>query len=600
MPVTPYPAPRGLRTFPGGAPADAPVTATPDPELPAQGYRLSTGPDGITIRHRDPAGLRYALQTLDQLRADPDFPATGYEITDHPDFERRGFLLDTSRDRVPTRRTLARWVELLALARFNQFELYTEHTYAFRDHQEVWQNASPLTADDLRWLDARCAAAGIDLVVNQNTFGHMERFLAHPAYAPRAENPDGFERGGLHHPPSTLAPTPENAEFAHRLLTEITAGVRTRRLNIGADEPFELGTGRSRERAAADGLGTVYFDYVTALLGPWLDAGYTVEFWADVFANHPELLDRVPAGAIPVIWQYDSPQHTAEAVAADNGEAAAWQRRGTDLTRLADGFAAHGKLLAGAGLPYWVAPGAANWNGLVGRLDNAVENMADAAQAGLAHGATGYLLTSWGDHGAWDPPSVAFAPVLYGGGAGWCLETNRDLDIAAALDTHALLDAAGLAGAALVRLGGVYRLFGVPMLNGSAVARALFEDPSLPLPALPAPEALDTVARSLARSARDLRDADLAAPDGDTTVRELLHATALAEFAVDVLRARADTGGAADTIPADTARRLLRRLDPLLAEQRACWLLRSGPGGVDDSLARIEPLRRQLLLAAAR
>ncbi|MEV6012088.1 glycoside hydrolase family 20 zincin-like fold domain-containing protein [Streptomyces sp. NPDC051976] len=195
-----------MTTTTGGAAFDAPVNATADDILPAQGYRLRTEPGGITIRHRDTAGLRYAQQSLDQLRAASDFPAVGYDIADHPDFAVLGFLLDISRDRVPTRRTLERWLSIVALARFNQLELYCEHTFAFRDHQQVWQDASPLTADDLRWLDVRCAAPGITLVANQNTFGHMERFLRHEAYIHRAENPDGFDRGGVHRPPSTLAP----------------------------------------------------------------------------------------------------------------------------------------------------------------------------------------------------------------------------------------------------------------------------------------------------------------------------------------------------------------------------------------------------------
>ncbi|RII15958.1 Glycosyl hydrolase family 20, catalytic domain [Streptomyces sp. YIM 130001] len=604
MPTTPFPAPRSLVTTPGGAPADAPVTASVNSALPAQGYRLRTGPDGVSVEHRDPAGLRYALAVLDQLRASPDFHEVGYDISDHPDFERRAFMLDISRDRVPTRRTLARWVEILSLARFNQFELYTEHTYAFRDHQQVWQDASPLTADDLHWLDAHCAAAGIELVVNQNTFGHMERFLAHPEYAHRAENPDGFERGGAHRPPSTLAPTADNADFAQGLLTEITAQVRARRLNIGADEPFELGTGRSRERAAQVGLGTVYFDYVSRVLQPWLDAGYTVQFWADVFTHHPELLDQVPAGAIPVIWQYDAPQHAADVVAADSAEAAAWKQRGADLDRLQEGFAADCRLVGDAGVTHWVAPGAGNWNSVIGRLDNAVENILDAAEAGLAHGASGCLLTSWGDNGMWDAPSVAFGPAVFGGAVSWCLEANRGLDLGSVLDEHVLLDPAGLAGRALEQLGGVYRLFGVPLLNGSPIARALFPDPSLPLPELPSAAALDTAADALARCRRDLAACEPAASDGDVAVRELRHGIDLSEFAVDVLRARVAAGNGsdpgADAIDAGTARGLLRRLDPILAEQRACWLLRSRPGGLEDSLRRIDPLRHELLRAAAR
>ncbi|ANY08847.1 glycoside hydrolase family 20 zincin-like fold domain-containing protein [Pseudonocardia sp. HH130630-07] len=598
MPATPFPVPRSLVTSPGGAALDAAVTAETDTAIPAQGYRLRTGPDGVAVRYSDAAGLRYALQTLDQLRASPDYTDVGYDIADHPNIGCRGFLLDVSRDRVPTRATLARWVEILALARFTQLELYTEHTYAFAEHRAVWQDASPLTAADLHWLDGVCAAAGIELVANQNTFGHMERFLAHPEYAPRAENPDGFERGGGHHPPSTLAPTPDNAAFAHGLLAEVTAQVRSRRVNIGADEPFELGTGHSAERVRRDGRGPVYMDHITAVMAPWLAEGYTVEFWADVFLDHPELLDRVPPGAVPVVWQYDGPRHTAEVLAADGAEAGAWSGRGADLHRLRDGFGAAARRLRAAGVPYWVAPGAANWNSVLGRFDNAVENILDAAAAGIEHGAAGFLLTSWGDHGMWDPPPVAFGPAVLGGAVSWCLEANRDLDVAAVLDERVLGDPAGLLGGVLVRLGGVYRHFGVPLLNGSPVARVLFGEPGLPLPELPAADALDRVSAVLAGCRRDLAAADPASADGPVVRRELEHAVALAEFAVDVLAARAAAGP--DGPGADTARRLLNRLDPLLAEQRACWLLRARPGGLDDSIRRIDGLRHELLRAAAR
>ncbi|WP_432149507.1 glycoside hydrolase [Streptomyces sp. bgisy029] len=614
MPVIPFPAPRTLTTTPGGAPLDAPVRTHLDPGLPVQGYRLRTGPDGVAIDHRDALGLRYALHTLDQLRAGQDYTDTGYDIGDHPDFPVRGFLLDISRDRVPTRRTLARWIEILALARYTQLELYTEHTFAFRDHQEVWQDASPLTADDLRWLDGRCAAAGIELVANQNTFGHMERFLRHPRHAHRAESPEGFERGGFHRPPSTLEPTDGNAAFATALVAEVAREVRSTRLNIGADEPFELGRGRSADRVARQGTGEVYFDFLTRLMDPWLTSGHTVQFWADVFAGHPELMDRVPPGAVPVVWQYDGPRLLSEVIDGNTPEARTWQRLGADLDNLAEGFRSRGKLLSDAGVPFWVAPGASNWNSLIGRIDNAVDNMIDAAETGRENGAGGFLLTSWGDHGHWDPPSVAYGPVVYGGAVSWCLEANRDLGIAAVLDEHVLLDEARLTGDALMRLGRVHRDLEVPLLNASPIARALFPDPAVPLPSSPPPEALDRVAATLAACRDDLAAAAPASADGDTVRRELQHAINLAEFALDVLRARAAASAAfagaatgtgaeaavagADAIDGPAARRLLRRIEPLLTEQRACWLLRSRPGGLEDSIGELDRLRHQLLKAA--
>jgi hexosaminidase len=68
----------------------------------------------------------------------------------------------------------------------------------------------------------------------------------------------------------------------------------------------------------------------------------------------------------------------------------------------------------------------------------------------------------------------------------------------------------------------------------------------------------------------------------------------------DRLRARAIAGGRADEIRPGAARRLLHRLAPMLAEQRACWLLRSRPGGLDDNIRQIDRLRHELQRAAAR
>jgi hypothetical protein len=72
-------------------------------------------------------------------------------------------------------KTLREIVDLLARCRYNQFQLYTEHTFAYAAHPAVWEEADPLTPAEIRKLDAYCQIQGIELVANQNTFGHMER-----------------------------------------------------------------------------------------------------------------------------------------------------------------------------------------------------------------------------------------------------------------------------------------------------------------------------------------------------------------------------------------------------------------------------------------
>jgi len=50
----------------------------------------------------------------------------------------RGAMLDISRDKVPTMATLYGLVDLLADPTVNHLQLYTEHTFAYARHREVW------------------------------------------------------------------------------------------------------------------------------------------------------------------------------------------------------------------------------------------------------------------------------------------------------------------------------------------------------------------------------------------------------------------------------------------------------------------------------
>ena len=88
-------------------------------------------------------------------------------------------MLDISRNRVPTMQTLLELVDLLASWKINQLQLYTEHTFAYRNHPIVWADASPMTGEEILALDAYCRERFIELVPNQNSYGHMTPWLIH-------------------------------------------------------------------------------------------------------------------------------------------------------------------------------------------------------------------------------------------------------------------------------------------------------------------------------------------------------------------------------------------------------------------------------------
>src|SRR5690606_31813627 len=96
-------------------------------------------------------------------------------------------------------------------------------------------------------------------------------------------------------------------------------------------------------------------------------------------------------------------------------------------------FDGHCKVFADSGIPFYVCPGTSSWNTLIGRTENAMGNLRNAAENGLKYGAIGYLNTVWGDNGHMQPLSVNYLGFAYGAALSWGYENNVDIDIQSAL-----------------------------------------------------------------------------------------------------------------------------------------------------------------------
>ena len=563
MPMAPLlvPAPQEADFTGRHLPDDLAVTEVVDSSHPAQGYELTLQEDGITLAHADGAGARYGRSTLDQLRRQG---LVAGRIRDWPDLAHRGFMLDISRDRVPDRACLLSLLDRLDRLRINHLELYTEHTFAYVEHEVVWRDASPMTPDDVRWLDAEATARGIDLVANQNTFGHFERWLRRPEYRGRAVDPSSAD-------PRSLAPTEDNARFALDLVAELTGHHTGRTVNIGCDEVFEL-----------HGQKTVFLEHLGRLLEGTRALGLHPRFWADMIHGDPAAAADIVGDATALLWHYEAPmtEDTPDLL------------RGLELpppfdaiiqdwidSRAYLGFGPRAERFRGAGIDWWVCPGTSGWNSLVGRWSNARGNALDAVTAAAHFGATGMLVTEWGDNGHLQPPTVMLPALTCAASVAWCRATNEGQDTAAALDALVLPDAAGRAGEALLAAGEVYSRTGVIQPNGSALHDALvggglggFGEPTA--------EALAGIEATLSAVDDDLAAADFTDPDGAVTQRELRQAVALARHGASRLAMR-------HGLPAPDLASLAVDLDCLREEQAACWNARSRPGGLTDSLARL-------------
>jgi hexosaminidase len=537
-----------------------------DTALPAEGYELRIDDDGAHVVAGDEAGLFYAGATLTQLARLFEGSLPIGVVRDHPDLPVRGVMLDVSRDKVPSMQTLRDLIDRLAHWKVNQVQLYSEHTFAYQGHPEVNADASPFTAAEIRELDAFCRERHVELVPNQNCLGHMNRWLQHDRYRSLAIAPDGFvDPYGLWHTAMTIDPAnPDSLALVRELLAELLPLFASKRVNIGLDETWEL----PRER-----LGE-YFEWVATLRALPELADREVIIWGDMFSGDPELVAQVPPGVTVCEWGYDAEYPFDERTT----------------------------LLADAGIPFWVAPGTSSWLSIAGRITNAIDSCRHAAEAALAHGGTGYLNTDWGDRGHLQQQPISEPGFAYGAAVSWCLETNAEIDLAAALSAHAFDDPTGELAAALLTIGDAHRAVTPQIPNHSILVMHLY------FPQIRVGRGItrgittaevDTVKGLIADARAAVERARPRRGDAALLGREMHWTIDVLDLMADDAQARiAGDDGTLGSVPEQQRREFAARLDDLIDQHRELWLARNRSGGLDDSVAWLDNLRVAYLTGA--
>jgi len=548
-----------------GAAGRADVRVDPASVPQVQGYELTIDAAGVRIAAHDEAGAFYGRQTLGQIvRQTPEGkPLPCLRITDWPDFANRGVMLDISRDKVPTMATIEALVDLLASWKVNQFQLYTEHTFAYPGHEVVWRDASPMTAEEIRHLDAYAKERFVELVPNQNSFGHLHRWLKHAAYRGLAETAEAIEHPftpGVKEPFSLCPTDPQAVRFLEGLYDALLPNFSSRLFNVGCDETFDIGMGRSAGECVARGKGRVYLDFLLEIRRLAAAHGRQTMFWADIIHHHPELMAELPKDMIPLEWGYGE-YHPFEARCA----------------RLAE-----------AGLDFYVCPGTSSWNSFVGNTANAVGNIRAASHLGRRAGAIGLLNTDWGDNGHLQPLPVSYLGFACGAAMSWAYAANQTLDLPAALDLLAFGDRSGVMGRLAWDLGNTYLHAQAPLFDmviHPEWPRSHKRLESLTVEGLTA--ALEHVRRTMAALDR----ADMQIADAALVAEEFRFASSLVVHACNLGLARCEGSGerVAD-LAAPVRRRLAEELEPIVAAYRRVWLARNREGGRADSVRRLERL----------
>jgi len=399
-----------------------------DSAMSAEGYVLV--PDGrtLTVIGATPAGVFYGAQTVKQLVAGRGVNAVlrMANVRDWPAMAHRGLHDDLSRGPVPTLDFMKKQLRLFAAYKLNTYSPYFEHTLEYRANPLIAPPGGTITRDDVKELVAYARRYHIDVIPEQEAFGHLHHALKYELYAPLAETPHGH----------VLAPgQPGSMSLIRQWFAEIDTLFPSQYVHVGADETFELGRGQTESRVTAEGLGPVYLGFLRDIVNAIAVPGKKYLFWGDFAVRSPDLVKSLPKQMVAVPWSY--------------GTAASYDRQITPFTN--------------AGLETWVAPGVSSWSRVYPNFNTAFVNIRNFVRDGQRLGATGMLNTTWDDDGetlfeqtwmgvlfgaaaAWQPGESdvaafqrAYGPAFYRDTTGRANSAERLM-----MQAHALLGTAGL------------------------------------------------------------------------------------------------------------------------------------------------------------
>lgn len=519
---------------------------------PHEAYQIVTTHAGFSLQAASEVGLFRGLSSLTQALGHSVTSNTALPyltINDQPDIAERGVMLDISRCKVPSLVTLKRLIDQFSALKYNQLQLYTEHTFAFLNHETVWSQASPYNAADILEIKAYCNDRYIELVPNLNCFGHFERWLRHPQYKTFAECPEGFVHpltGTTIDIGSTLKPNKQSLGLIDELHAEMLPLFDSDYFNIGGDEPWELGEGWSKGRCNTLGKTAVYVDFIQKIQKLVEKRDRTMMFWSDIVLKEPSSLKKLSKDLIALNWGYEG-NHP---------------------------FKRESETVANQNIPFYVCPGTSSWNSLTGRIDNARRNLRSAARNGIKFGAKGYLVTDWGDHGHHQYLPFSYPGFALGACESWNHSGSNRIDLSHMVNNMFMDGHNPRASGLLIKIGQTLALAPSSIRNATIFNYLLFS----PLQA-EASVTSKITDRELSACESQLADiqselASLNEPD-NIAKAEMDNAISLSIHAIQRLQL---VRGAQLSTP-----HMLKSLKASSQQHRKLWLARNRPGGLAES-----------------
>ena len=300
------------------------------------------------------------------------------ELREECRFEMLSLQLEGSRNGVITPENVKAFIRRAALMGINTLMLYLEDTYEVPGEPFFGYLRGRYTQDELKNLDDYADQFGIEMVPCIQALGHMRQALQwNIAFDEVTDTDDVF-----------LAGEEKTYALLARMIDAASAPFRSKRIHLGMDEAFTLGTGQYRKRFGEKAVFDIMNDHLDRVCQMCAERGLKPMIWSDMYfriasptheyydrsAKIPqEVIDRIPETVDLVYWDY---YHTEQEFYEEYIE----RHRALKKEPI-------------------MAPGAWNWNHFWTNIPYSLARVIPCMQACIAKNLRQVFMTTWGDDG---------------------------------------------------------------------------------------------------------------------------------------------------------------------------------------------------------
>jgi hypothetical protein len=302
-------------------------------------------------------------------------------------FQKRGVMLDCSRNGVLSVGGAKRMIRYMALMGYNYLMLYTEDTLEVKGYPYFGYMRGQLTKDEIRDIENYCDLFGIELIPCVQTLAHLNQALRWDEFR------DIQDIGDI-----LLVGEEKTYKLIEAIIRTCAENFTSRAIHIGMDEAHMVGLGRYLDLHGYRNRFDILSEHLNRVVGICKKYGFSPMMWSDMFfrlaygdyyniGDKPfdeSVLAEIPANVGMVYWDYYS----------------------QDPCRYDSMFAKHKQL----NNEVIFAGGAWSWGGFTpNNRFSAGASLAALPQA-RKNGVKNVFITCWGDDGA----ECSFLSVLPG------------------------------------------------------------------------------------------------------------------------------------------------------------------------------------------